>query len=154
MPNTPLPSSVYVNLTCTLDLIRAGYQGYFASPQVIKTLEQCKGFLYDHREDLFNIYESMSHFPMRLVDEHRGDIGELIIDRAYEIFDTMGYAKEFCVHAVQFSKGGAVIFGESNRLIFNPKLGYYPDAGHCSPQFLAAYDKHYGTSELELTPLN
>jgi hypothetical protein len=72
-------------------------------------------------------------------------IADLVIDRALVIFETMGYEKDFCVQSV----GEVAVFGGANRLIFNPKLGYYPDAGRCSPQFLAAYDRHYGTTEPE-----
>jgi hypothetical protein len=76
---------------------------------------------------------------------HIHAIADIVCDRARVIFETMGYEKDFCIQLVS----EVAVFGSTNRLIFNPKLGYYPDAGHCSPQFLAAYDHHYGTSEPE-----
>jgi hypothetical protein len=79
---------------------------------------------------------------------HIYTIANIVIDRALVIFDTMGYKHDFCVQ----SAGGVVVFGGTNRLIFDPKLGYYPDKGSCTPQFLAAYDRHYGTDEPEPEP--
>ncbi len=72
------------------------------------------------------------------------DIGLIVAEEAMEIFENCGAASDFCIQAV-----GAisVVFGGTNRLLWTVKGGFRPDEPYCTPRFLAAYRKAYGTPE-------
>lgn len=65
-------------------------------------------------------------------------IGDLVVERAEDIFHFCGCPSDFCIQAVGFS----VVFGSVNRLIFNPWSGWHVDKQCCTKKFLAKYEEY------------
>lgn len=69
------------------------------------------------------------------------EIGQLVIDEAFDVFTQCGAEDDFCVQHIGFP--GAV-FGGTNRLLWTPSRGFRPDHTYCTPRFLHEYFDRYG----------
>jgi hypothetical protein len=45
---------------------------------------------------------------------------------------------DFCL---QHMSGGRIVFGSTNRLIWSPETGFYPDEKYCTKRFLNNFSK-------------
>ena len=66
---------------------------------------------------------------------HYECIGETVTDIAYAIFTRCGAASDYCL---QHNGGDCLVFGGTNRLIFNAQ-GWSIDESHCTPHFIKAF---------------
>jgi hypothetical protein len=60
-------------------------------------------------------------------------LGEVVLDQAEALFESCGYAEDFCV---QFIGHDHAIFGGANRVIWTPAKGFHPLRGSCTTAFL------------------
>ena len=65
------------------------------------------------------------------------EIGMLVEDAAFEIFDKCGAADDFCTQDV----GSVAVFGGTNRLIYSPVHGFRMDESYCTPTFRERFNK-------------
>lgn len=66
-------------------------------------------------------------------------VGLLVVEAAMDIFAICGAATDFTVQSV----GVNVVFGGTNRLLWNPKSGFRPDRPYCTDRFLLEFDAHF-----------
>ena len=60
-----------------------------------------------------------------------------IVARAADFF---AYCPDdFCIGSINES-GGVIVFGGTNRLIWNAKYGYHPDRSYCTSRFLEQFE--------------
>ncbi len=69
---------------------------------------------------------------MSPLDAELMEIGEMVYDRAEELFANAGESNDFCVQYM----GGEVIFGGLQRLRWNPINGFRIDKQHSSENFI------------------
>ena len=65
------------------------------------------------------------------------EIGERVYYYAEWLFMASGYKEDFSIQHI----GSAVVFGNQNRLIWSPKLGYFCDEEYCSKHFILCMQK-------------
>lgn len=68
------------------------------------------------------------------------ELGQMVVDRAEEIFEECGVKDDFCIQSMG-SRGG--IFGGTNRLYWNPKDGFTFSGRHCTSNFIEKFKKNY-----------
>ncbi len=73
------------------------------------------------------------------MDKQIYDLGDLVYEEASNLFDRIGYSDDFCIQSV----GIRAVFGGSNRLIWSPSKGFWPEREYCTPQFLKKWDSIY-----------
>lgn len=139
-PKNMLPSSVICNLNACLSLIADNDGEYVASPKVLAVLKQQQEFMRRYYDWLFALFEAESHRLVNRDESMAMVIGDIVIDRAREMFEVMGYADDFCVQSV----GSVCVFGGSNRLVYSVVSGFAPALSYCSQQFAEAFNQHYG----------
>lgn len=74
---------------------------------------------------------------MNPTNEQLQRIGETVCEIAYCIFADCGESEDFCI---QNAGSTSAVFGGTNRLIWTPLKGFYPDRSYCRPGFLSAWD--------------
>lgn len=60
------------------------------------------------------------------------EIGDMVVDAALELFSYANVEYDFCVRYTGYN----VVFGGTNRLIFDPVKGFSASSMHCTPDFL------------------
>ena len=81
-------------------------------------------------------YEEKKLIEMEQDAAYCMDIGELVFNQAQEIFIQCGTEEDFCVQDV----GSVAVFGGTNRLIFSPRKGFYPDKSYCTDRFIDLFN--------------
>ena len=75
---------------------------------------------------------------MTISDETAIEVGDVVLDVAYELFVLAGYDEDFCV---QYIGDTTIIFGGSNRVIWHPLSGFRVDAEYCTTKFIGNFEK-------------
>ncbi len=71
-----------------------------------------------------------------------GNIGDLVVNRAREIFEFAKCGSDFCIQNVD---SDSAVFGGDNRLCWNPVKGFWPDRKSCSRKFLDGFDRMHAS---------
>lgn len=61
-----------------------------------------------------------------------------IVDFAAKIFESAGCPDDF---GLQHLGGNSIVFGGCNRLLWNPRDGYFADESYCSERFIKAVNE-------------
>jgi len=69
------------------------------------------------------------------------EIGEIVTEYVREIFEVCKAKDDFCIQHVNTEI--SVIFGSTNRIIFNPRFGFKMDERYCTSRFKTLYREHY-----------
>ena len=79
---------------------------------------------------------------MKDIDQETlAEIGSIVAMEAWAIFSACGNSSDFCIQNVTAT---GVVFGGWNRLIWNPREGFYPSRSHCTTDFLKNYKDNFG----------
>jgi len=68
------------------------------------------------------------------------EMGEIVVERARDIFCDCQAEDDFCI---QHISGTIVVFGGTNRLIFDPITGFRADREYCTKRFLDTFNSLY-----------
>lgn len=85
----------------------------------------------------------LQDFPWDVLVEESSDAKDFVIGVVSEIVQGASYyfkgcPDDFCIQHMNLD---CIIFGGTNRLIYRPTQGYYPDRSSCTMWFLANYAK-------------
>jgi hypothetical protein len=73
------------------------------------------------------------------MDGFTEEIGILVIEAAQEIFEVCGTKEDFSIQSV----GSVAVFGNTNRIRFDPIKGFTPVPESCTDRFLKEFEYHY-----------
>jgi hypothetical protein len=88
------------------------------------------------RQALERLIPPDTQVPDRIIEEKAQGLLYAIVARAADFF---AYCPDdFCIQTINESDG-IIVFGGTNRLIWNAKYGYFPDQNYCSEKFLEQF---------------